>query len=353
MGKQRLVWISGAAVILALLVIGGGLYLKRHYCWDCTASERFAFGVELLCDRDEDARARGVSFISRAAAQGHLEAQALAAELFLQPLPKRYARMHPDLFECAAADLTPDNSRAVGYFEALARSGQISPRVEYNLGVLIDEGILEPPFPNRGGADYFRSAAHRGEPHAMYEVGKIEDRQKRFAEAAGWFKESFSRGAHPGAALMLGDYTFYGRLGAVDPETAIPWYQKALVAAESPEFAGAGADFAQRARQRLKIADEFRQRTGGSAAISVSYQLAGGLDEYRVYAAESQALIGRVLRVDGSSVVATFLGGREGETAGKEREAVSMNDGLNWILETYAVGRYGGDQKFRFELVAN
>ncbi|OHB26359.1 MAG: hypothetical protein A2X84_07230 [Desulfuromonadaceae bacterium GWC2_58_13] len=352
MGKQRLAWVSGTVVVLILLTIGGGQYLKQRYCWDCTASQRYVVGTELLCDQDADSRARGVAFIGEAAEEGQVEAQVLAGELFLQPLPKRYAKFRQDLFACAAPGVTPDRERAVGYFTALARGGQVSPQMEFNLGVLIDEGILEPPLPDKRVEDYFRSAAEQGDPRAMYEVGMGEDRQKNYAEAARWFKESFSRGEHPGAALMLGDYSFYGRLGAVDLETAIPWYQKALVAAQNTEFSGEGVVLAQRAQQRFNIASEFQQRTGGKTAIPVSYRLAGGLNEYRVYAVDSQAPLGRVVRDDGL-LIASFLGDKKLRGVEDEREVASMNDGLNWILETYAAGQYGSGQKFRFVLVAD
>ncbi|WP_432821151.1 tetratricopeptide repeat protein [Trichloromonas sp.] len=350
MGKQRLVWVGGTVIILILLVIGVGLYLKARYCWDCTASERYARGTELLCDRDADGRARGAAFIRKAAAEGQPEAQALAGELYLQPRPGRYASIHRDLFECDAPGVPADRERALGYFNALARGGQVSAEMEFNLGVLIEEGILDPPLPNKRADDYFRHAAEQGEPRAMYEVGMAEDRQKNYAEAARWFRESFSRAGHPGAALMLGDYAFYGRLGAVDLGKALPWYQKALDAAQNPEVAGIGAAFALRAQQRLNIAGGYQQRTGGKAAVPVSYRLGGGPSEYRVYAADSQSLLGRVVR-DGGLVVASFLGGKDGEAAAG-REVASMNDGLNWILESYALGRYGAGKTFRFVLAA-
>ncbi len=352
MGKQRLAWVSGTVVVLILLMIGAGRYLQQRNCWDCTASERYARGTELLCDQDADVAARGLDFICHSASQGQPEAQALAGELFLQTLPGRYASINRDLFECSSLSIVADRERAQRYFMALALDGQVSPEMEFNLGVLIEEGIIESPLPNKGADDYFRSAAKQGDPRAMYEIGMREDRQKNYVEAARRFSESFSRVGHPGAALMLGDYNFFGRLGAVDLEHAIAWYQKAQEAAQNPEFTGIAASLAQRAEQRLIIATGHQQRTGGKGAILVPYRLAGGLSEYRVYVANSQTLMGRVVR-EGGLVIARFVGTTGAEGAAVESEVANMNDGLNWILERYAVDRYGPDKKFRFVLASD
>ncbi len=152
MGKKRLAWVSGTVLILILIAMGSGLYFKQRYCWDCTAEERYACGAELLCNRDADERTRGVAFIGKAASQGLPEAQSLAGELYLQPLPGRYASINQDLIECVSPFIVADRDRARSYFQALGRAGQVSPNMEFNLGVLIEEGLLDSPQPDKAAA---------------------------------------------------------------------------------------------------------------------------------------------------------------------------------------------------------
>ncbi len=350
MGRQRLAWVSGPLVVLILLLIAGGMLLKRHYCWGCTAGERYAVGIDLLCAQDREARARGLKFVVKAADQGLADARILAGELLLQPLPKRFVPLQPERLACAAAGVKADSKRALGYFKSLIVDGQLTPKLQYDLGVLIEAGVLENPVAGKTVEDYFRSAAKQGDPRALYEMGMAEDQKKDYAAAATLFKEAFSRGGHPGAALMLGNYAYFGRFEKGDLENAMVWYQKALAAARSSEYAADG--FTQPVEQRISIVEEFRRRAGSKAVTSVSYRLGGGLSEYRVYAGDSNDLLGRVERQDGQ-VVATYLAGGEGGENAETKDVASMNDGLDWILETYAAGRYGADQKFKFVLLAD
>jgi hypothetical protein len=350
MSKSRLAWAGGAIVLLLLLMVCGW-YLKQHYCWGCTVGERYAQATELLCDQDVAERERGLRGMRKLANGGEIEALALIAELHLQPLPGRFSIVRQDLFVCAADSVTADRSQAIKDFRELARSEGLSPEMVYNLGVLVEDGLIDASETGSTAADYFRQAADRGEYRAMFELAKGEDQQKNYAKAAPWFKESFSRGGHPMAALMLGDYAFYGRVGVADVEMAVSWYQKALAAAQAPGADRIGRGIAQQVQNRLNIAMGHQQRSLGQGAPVVFYRLGGGPDEYLIFAFDSGELIGRVFR-SGDLIQAVFGAGDalEGELQG--REVLSMNKGLTWVLETHAAGLYGDGQKVRFTLAS-
>ncbi len=352
MGKTRLIWIGGTVIILILLAVFGGRMLGKKYCWDCTAKERYARGVGLLCAKPADDRELGLKQVLRAAAQGVPEALSLAGEIYLGPLPKRYLPTHREVLACLKDRPEADRQEAADYFAALAATGELSAKMKYNLGVLLDAGILTEAG-GRTADDYYQDAARHGEPRAMFELGLKADRRKDYAEAAKWYKEAFSRGQYPGAALALGDYDLFGRLGKVRVEQAAIWYQKVLNVVKSPTFAGNGEAFTVQARSRLAMVESYRQRTGGNEALVVPYRLSGGFNEYRVRTADTDAPIGRVIQE--GEVIKAFVPVSETPEGAveEEREVASMNEGLDWLLETYAAGKYGGDKKFRFVLITD
>lgn len=344
MNRRRLAWAGGIFACVFLLLAACGWTLKQRYCWGCTAAERYAHATELLCERDDNARERGLGGIRKLARAGNGEALALLAELQLQPLPERFALIRRDLYACVTGMVPEANVQALDSFRQLAEAAELSPELEYDLGVLVEDGLLKPNGDLRSAAAYFQQAASRGYYRAMFELGKAEDQQKHYAQAAAWFKEAFSRGGHPGAALMLGDYAFYGRGGMVDVANALVWYQKALTAAQSPEADRIARGIATQAQNRLTIANGHQLRSGGQDGPQVAYRVAGGIDEYRVYVLPAQELIGRVFR-SGDLVQAEVTAAPEAA-----QEVASMNAGLTWILKSYAAGLYGEGQKIRFEL---
>jgi TPR repeat protein len=332
MGRHVFVWIGGGFIILLLLF--GGFLLQEKYCWNCAPEDRFARGVELLGSVDADKRERGLHLVERAARQGVAEAVALVGELYGRPLPERYVSRFTALVDGFGSRPAADRQRAAGYFAALAELDGLSAAQEYNLAVLLETGVLEAPLLGKQAEDYYRGAAQRGDFRAMYELGMAEDRRRNYVEAARWFREAFSRGGHPGAALMLGDYEFYGRLGRADRVKALPWYEKALAGSRS--LAGVSAVFAESARRRLTIAARFDEPTG----MTVAYRLAGDPGEYQVFAAETDETLGRVVRE--GEVIEVWTEG------GAKRQVSSMNEGLEWLLQSHAETRFGGDKRFRF-----
>ncbi|MEJ2200628.1 MAG: hypothetical protein P8X63_06405, partial [Desulfuromonadaceae bacterium] len=230
---SRLVWIGGAVAVLLLLLVAYGWHLKQRYCWDCTAQERYAQATGLLCDRDVEERQRGLDILHELADQGLSAPQQLLGGLYLQPLPERFIPLQRELSACVRSEVPADPALALVFFRSLAETELLSPELTYDLGVLVDEGLLQPSGKVRSAREYFQQAARDGNPQAMVELGLEQDEQRQYADAARWFTEAFSRGGVSVAALKLGDYALYGREQSADVTEALDWYQKALAAAES------------------------------------------------------------------------------------------------------------------------
>ncbi|BCR03476.1 hypothetical protein DESUT3_05450 [Desulfuromonas versatilis] len=341
--RLRLALLGVAAA--AFMVIAAGLVLKFRYCLPCSDPERVERGAALLCCDSDSAKRRGLSMLERAAGNGLPQALALLGELYLEP-PEGYVLGRPETRACLGGPLPGNGDRSLAGFRRLAGVGDLDGRTLYNLGVLLEKGLLREDELDGSAEDYFQRSAEAGSPFGMFAVGRVYHLQGDYAEAAHWFGVAFEKGGHPEAAIMLGDYHLHGRGMKRDRDQAMAWYRKALRSAKESAAKGLVGNLELVAGKRLNLAAAGQQGLVETRPIRVEYRLQGSLDEYLVFLRDGEQPIGRVVR-RGDSILASYAGPPQ---AG-EQQVASMVQGLDWVLQSYAVGRYGGEQKFRFLLV--
>ena len=339
--RRRALFAGGAALlVLALALV---LTLQIRYCLFCSDAERVEKAARLLCDRADPDLERGLYLLEQAAANGYPEALALRGELSLEGLPERYVPSRPALLECAQHLVATDDARARATFQRLAASAQAGPQALYNLGILLESGYLTGAEVKGSAADFFARSAESGSSLGIFALGRQAHLRGDYQQAAEKFRAAYAQGDHPEAALLLGDYHLYGHGVKRSRDEALEWYRKALEGARKPAFAGMIGQLERAAEQRLQLASGPGAEAAESEPTVVAYRLEGRPDQYRVFLADRQ--IGRVASADGMAH-ARF----EGETTSEEARFATMNEGLDWILQTYAAETLGTEQRVRFRL---
>lgn len=343
-GPRRRRWFLLAGVVLLATAII--LTLHFRYCFFCSDATRVERAAELLCEPSDSALRRGLCMLDEAASNGHVAALALRGEIYLADLPKRYVLRRPELLECVRGRLAPDAARATESFRGLAAGSQAGPRDLYNLGILLESGQLSGAQIEGTATDYFRQAAEKGSSFGLFAQGWQAHLRGEYQLAAAKFRAAHNHGGHPEAALLLGDYYLYGHGMAKDRSQALEWYEKAEEAAQNAGFPEVVGDLAMEAQQRLQFASTREETKKEGEPVVVTYRLEGRPNEYRVFTSEHpDQPIGRVMDTNGT-ISARF----ENAAAPAEQQFATMNEGLDWVLRTYATDRLGAEGKVRFQL---
>ena len=352
--------------IVAVFAVGGLIFSQLSYkiCWRCDAEGFFNRGMEYSCNEKESYRRTGLDFIGNAADQGNIKAELTLAELYSESLPREYIPTDPKQVTCLRQDVTPDQTAGVSYFVSVAeeveQGKEVDPVTLTNLGLLYLDGVLPADNPVARATPFYERAAAAGSFPAMRKLGELANDRGDYRKAMHWFVGAAEDPADGFSPLMVGDYYFYGKGVVVDYQKAEQWYQKALARArksdrkdESPlqlvDMALARLDLVQR---KLAGVDGRKQQ------VPIRYHLDGSVRHFIIYTtADTEGnpgeQIGEVIH-DGDTITAIMHTGPEtaaGMPESRRADFFSMNEGLFWVLNTFAQNTHDDAANLIFNFV--
>jgi len=346
-----------AISFIAVAVIGGLIYSRMSYkiCRNCDADEFFTRGLEYTCSDKEKYRQTGLEFINTAAGQGLVKAELALAEVYSENLPKEYVPADSEQLACLRRNVTPDQDTGLSYFaavtKAVAQGHELDAVTLSNLGVLYLNGVIPAENPQDKAVDLFKKAAEAGSFSAMKQLGEMANERGDYSNAMQWLTKASEDPADAAAPLMIGDYYFYGKGTAADYKKAEEWYKKAVARSEKSE--GREKDMA------LTRLDLVQRKLSGQDGIikqqvAVNYHIDGGIKHFIIFAADHPGeYIGEVIN-DGSSITAVMNTNLEFTAQLPEQQHddfSSMNEGMFWILNTFAANTHDNAAELIFKFV--
>ena len=346
-----------AISFIAVLVIGGLIYSRMSYkiCRNCDADEFFTRGIEYTCSDKEKYRQTGLEFINTAAGQGHVKAELTLAEVYSDKLPKDYILTDSEQLTCLRRVVTPDQATGLNYFAAVTKAVEQGHELDAvtlsNLGVLYLNGVIPTDNPMDKAVGLFKKAAEAGSFSAMRLLGKLADERGDYSDAMEWFTRASEDPAEATAPLMIGDYYFYGKGTTADYQKAEEWYKKALARSEKSD-----AGVKDMALTRLDLVQRRLSGPDGSTRqqVAVNYHIDGTVKHFMIFAADHPGeYIGEVIN-DGSSITAVMNKNLEFTAQLPElqqNDFSSMNEGMFWILNTFAANTHDNAADLIFNFV--
>jgi len=350
---------------VAVLAIGGLIFSQLSYkiCWRCDAEGFFNRGMEYSCNEKESYRRTGLGFIDNAAGQGYLKAELTLAELYSDNLPEDYVRSDSEQIICLQQEVKPDQTTGVSYFEsvlgAVEQGKEADPVTLANLGLLYLKGVVPAENPVVKATSLYERAAAAGSFPAMRTLGKLANDRGDYPTAMQWFVEAAKDPADGFSPLMVGDYFFYGKGVVIDYQKAEEWYNKALTRAGKSEKDGESESL-QLGNMALARLDLVQRKLAGvdgrKQQVAISYHIDGSIHHFVIFAAEKdnpEESIGEVIR-DGDTITAVMNTNLEGTAELPEsgqQSFSSMNEGLFWILNTFAESTHDDAANLIFNFV--
>ncbi|MGC9518635.1 MAG: tetratricopeptide repeat protein [Desulfuromonadaceae bacterium] len=345
----------GCVAIAALAVLYNYSY---KICWRCDTGDYYKRGKIFVCKEDPELRESGLDFLRVAAARQQAEAQLLLAECYAPELPEGYEPVDKRAYSCLSSELGTNEAAAAEFFAkahaelTLTRLDDLSPQVLHNLGLLREHGMLAADAPPE---DYFRAAAKQDYFPAMYHLGMIYHQRSDYERAASWLEKAAQKYADPQPALVLGDYYMQGKGVPIDYEKAMHWYRQAL---EAVQKISVGLEQSERVaaedvpRARMDMAMRKLQQERMFKFKTLYYRVGGDASNYEVYCEDDpQRMIGNVKRnVEGVVASIDPEVKRALSVPTPQKTFDSMNEGLEWLLNAYAKGKYGNFTRFDFRL---
>ena len=355
-------WIKSALVVAALAALSYGGYigylsLQDYFCWNCTPEGIYNRGVRFLQTPEEKSVDHGLSLIDSAARQNFADAQIFLAEVYLQTFPEGYMVQHSEDVERLKSRISMNQDQAVFYYTDLINNPAVSQGrykdMQYNLAQLLKSGIVKRARFN--ARHWLTLSAQYGNVKAMLELAQTCHAEGDYATARQWFSSAFNAGRQPEAAIMIGDYYLYGKGVGKDASQAIQWYEQAWNILSRAEDAAIDPDkklMAESAAFRLDIArrkrlDLYKEQQ----AEKIDYRIRGDLGTLAVYAIhkDGDLHIGDVeKKYDRFWAMPRPWPGQAPPS--EPIKAASLNDGVNLILENYAVNAFGGNKQYQFIL---
>ncbi|MBN1932094.1 MAG: sel1 repeat family protein [Desulfobacterales bacterium] len=326
--------------------------LEDRYCWQCTPQEMFDKGTALILDDDVKKKEKGLRYLHGAAKKMHVDAQIFLAELYLGTFPETYYVLNADKITALRNTVPANTKKGVSYFRDLADNMDVvkgnNSQIQYNLGLLFKTGILKSKRPQEEAEKWFALSANQGNPNAMYEFGMRHHAKGEYTTAGEWFTKAFNSGKDPRSAIMIGDYYLYAKGRAKDYAQCMQWYRNALdaLAQTSLTFSEATKEkLTENATQRLDLVQRKTKSSGQIEIVTLNYGLGGGATNYSIFIPNiTGQQIGEV-KQEKDKILASI---KNGKGTNSTKIVASMNEGLYWVLKTYAVGKYGPDKEFNF-----
>jgi hypothetical protein len=325
-----------------------GLWLNARYCLLCTDPQKLDRGLGLVvAAENENATRRGWGMISRAADNGHMPAVIARAELSLPQLPERYLRSYPEAGKDARRFLPVSEKQAVIDWRLLAQRKDLDENTQYNLGVLIRQGLLQEEDIGGSAADYFQRLADNNNPFGLFALGHQLHLAGDYRKAANKFTAAFAAGRHPEAAIFMGDYHLYGRGMWPDPYRARYWYRRALHAAQRSPYQNLSGNLKLTAEKRLQLVEKRIQALPDTPPRTIEYRVTGTPKESRVLVGSGNNPVGKVFHQNGKQIKARYDGGE----APLNQTVDSITQGIDWIMQTHVTQIYGDKTPVKLRLV--
>jgi len=346
----------GCVAIASLAVLYNYGY---KICWHCDTQDYYERGRVFVCKEDAELRESGLDFLRVAASRQQPDAQLLLAECYAPQLPQGYEPLDTRAYACLSSELKTNSAAASEFFRkahaVLARQEGLEPQMLYNLGLLLEEGMLESAEAVPTAETYFAAAARQNYFPAQLHLGLIHHQRSEYSQAMRWFEEAAQRYKDPQPALLLGDYYMQGKDVAVDYEKAMHWYREALLAVQKNKVGlereeQVAAEDVPRARMDMALRKLRQERIFKFKTLY--YRVGGDAANYEVYCEDNPARMIGTVRRNVEGVVASLAPEvkRALSVTTPQKTFDSMNEGLNWLLTAYAKGQYGNFTKFDFRL---
>ena len=360
MAKKKL--LINILLLLGCIAVGALAVLYNYsykICWHCDTQDYYERGRVFVCKEDPKLRESGLDFLRVAAARQQADAQMLLAECYVPALPPGYAPVDKRAFDCLAQDLADNKPAAKELFgkaqATIQKLDAIKPVQLYNLGLLVESGMLAADDVQNQVMQYFTAAAEQGYFPAIQRLAKIYHNRGDYAAAYPWLEKAVAQHKDMHPALTLGDYYMQGKGVAIDYEKAMHWYREALQTVQKNSVtldaeARRAAEDVPRARMDMTMRKLQQQRM--FKFMTVYYRVGGDATTYEVYCEDSpEIMVGTVERnVEG--VVASLAPElkRAASVVTPQKTFGSMNEGLDWLLNAYGKSKYGDFKKFDFRL---
>jgi len=289
---------------------------------------------------------KGVKYLKKAAKKGNIEAIIFLGELYLAAFPDAYITDNKEKIAVLRSIVSANIKKRDLYFNELINNQSFFDRkyskTQYNIGTLYKAGILKSENNDKAYKKWLIISADNGNPLAIYQMGIYFNNKGQYMDALKWFKKAFDYSQEPASAIMIGDYYFYGKGVTRDYQRSIEWYQQVLSAPASQE------KLTEWATQRLNIAEKKVQGNTSKQFVIVKYSIIGGLNSFSIFTSGlKENLIGNVKKQDGY-ILALLNTTIKSDSISKSAKVDSMNEGLYWVLTTYAKNNYGPDKEFNF-----
>ncbi|MDD2557071.1 MAG: hypothetical protein RBR43_01600 [Desulfuromonadaceae bacterium] len=349
--------------LLLVCVTIAGLAVLYNYsykiCWHCDTDDYYERGRAFVCKEKEELRESGLDFLRLAASRQQVGAQLLLAECYVGQLPQGYTPVDERAYACLATSLVTNTAAARQFFNkahaTLATREGVEPKVQHNLGLLLEAGILEAQDAPQLALEYFTLAARQSYFPAMQHLGMLYHNRSAYVEARTWLEQAAAQHKDMQPALLLGDYYMQGKGVAIELEKAMHWYRQALLTAKKTSVGLAqnvqlAAEDVPRARMDMAMRKLQQERM--FKFMTLYYSVGGDASTYEVYCEDSPGLMIGTVERNVEGVVANLAPGlkRSAAVVTPQKTFSSMNKGLDWVLTAYAKGRYGDFTKFDFRL---
>jgi len=353
--------IKNIVLFICCLAVAGGAVLYNYgykMCWKCSTQDYYERGREFVCRDKAELQQTGLDFLRLAAEHQQPRAQILLAECYSSSLPADYSSLDAGAYKCLNGRLRKNSTAATALFKrayaTLSKQEQDNGQLLFNLARLVAAGVIKTDNPAAAHELYVKAAEHENYL-AKWTLALHYNEQADYAAAEKWLRSAAEDNKDAAPALLLGDYFMYGKGQVVNYEKAIYWYREALetqkkVMAKSSEEERLNAEDVPRARMDVAMRQLHKERL--KAKIALHYHIGGNANHYVVYSEDHSAgAIGTVTKsvegvtakIDDSVSVSLTI-----PTTSKTFE--SMNEGMEWLLHSYARSRYGSYTKAEFIL---
>ncbi len=349
-------------LLIAVLIAGAFVLYRTGYreCWRCSRADFFQRGLEFSCKEDWEYKKRALKFIKKAADEGLLQARIFIAELYLEKPPEGYQLSFPEKISCLKKIAKADNKAAAeNFIKAISGiRGKISDKkLYYNIGLLYLAGIIPSNDPVSETRKWFELAADAGHLKAMKWLAALTEKRDEYPEAMKWHQAVFAKTNDPETAILIGDWFMYGRPGiGRNYAKAMDWYRKAVDIIKKTRK-DASEEELQIALDpvlvRMDIAKHKAGKTSGDV-ITIKYHIDGGLNKFIVFVeGKPDAPVGQVVRQKGGIRAEIEKDISLPEGLPREKDGFkSMQEGLEWVLHTYATAKHGPGKLFTFVMKA-
>ena len=372
MSSRKKIVLKILLIISCIALVGAAVLYNYSYklCWMCSTQDYYERGKELVCRNKEELRQTGLDFLRLAADRQQIDAQILLGECYLDELPEGYISCNATALDCLNRQLNNNPTVAAQLFNqayTLLRQQELTAGSRlFNFALLAKNGILAGNNPQQDAHTLCLQAAEQGNYAAMSFLALEYHQKSDYAAAKKWLSRIVETGKDAEPALMLGDYFIYGRGGVIDYEKAIYWYRMALKT-QKTLWAHAGEEEQLAAKDvpmaRIEMAMRRLKKDRLSAPLSLHYRISGNPMSlhYSISGNARRYIVHTEDRLEGPvGIVEKTVKGINAQLDDSialplsipisRKSFKSMNDGMEWVLHSYARSRYGSDEKFNFIL---